>query len=80
MTQHYKELTNDYPVLKDLEEVTKAVSIVRWLKKNKIHVDISWALAYKLKKVETPASVRSFTVLFVRDESGKLLIEKENKP
>ncbi|MDV2502483.1 MAG: hypothetical protein RX318_00810 [bacterium] len=75
-TEHYQELARAFPVLKDLEEVAKAVTVVRWLKKNNVPADLSWAKGYRIQKVDTPENVRRFVVLTEKDKSGKPWIEK----
>jgi hypothetical protein len=75
-TEHYRELAKAFPILKDLEEVAKAVTVVRWLKKNNVPVDLAWAKSYRIQKVDTPENIRAFFVFTERDESGKPWIEK----
>lgn len=75
-TEHYQDLAKVFPVLKDLEEVTKAVSVVRWLKQNDIPVDPSRANDYPVREVKTPERVRKFFVIPEFDRSGKPLVEK----
>ncbi len=77
-TEHYRELAQAYPVLKDLEEVVKAVCIARWLKREGIPVDLSWAKSLSVAKKETPVSVRRYWVRTL-GSSKKPTIEKEVK-
>ena len=58
-------------------EVTKAVSVVRWLKQENIPLDLVWASSYRVKKVETPATIRRYRVFSVKDSSGKPVMVRE---
>lgn len=77
--EHYQEMTKAFPVLKDLEEVAKAVTVVRWLKQNNVPVDVSWSNAYKIQAADTPETIHGFMVIPEIDASGKPIIEKQVK-
>lgn len=76
-TEHYQELAQAFPVLKDLEEVAKAVSVVRWLKQNNVPIGLSWANGCKIQEVSTPENISKFVVTWASNESGKPLIERQ---
>ena len=75
VTAHYDDLAVMFPVLKDLEEVASAVTVVRWLKENHLPVDLSWANSYPLKEIHTPETIRRLVVFWATDPSGKPIIE-----
>lgn len=77
-TRHYEDFSKAYPVLKELVDVTKAVSVVRWLKQENIPLDLSWSRSYGVEKVETPSTTRRYQVLTVHDSSGKPVIVRES--
>ena len=79
-TRHYQGLAKSFPVLKDLEEVAKAVCVVRWLKKEKIPVDLAWANAHAVKRVQTPSTVRRLSVVLMGDAKGKPVIHAAAAP
>jgi hypothetical protein len=75
VTQQFEVLSDRIPVLKDLKEVAQTVAVVRWLKRNRIGLDPTWAQIYPVKKVPTPQRFRLINVsLLYRD--GKPVIEK----
>ena len=71
VTRHFAELAKEIVVLQQFEEAAKAVSVVRWLKKEDVPVDLSWAKSYELMPMETPAAVRRYSVSLSRDQEGK---------
>jgi hypothetical protein len=73
---HYKELSREFPALRELEEVAKVLAVVRWLKQNNVPVDLSWANNYKLEEIFTPEKVLRFSVVPVKNEEGRAIIEK----
>lgn len=75
LTQHYDDFSRAFPVLSRLKEAAKAVAVVRWLKQNKVPLDLAWARSYPLAKVDTPEKIRRFTVYIYRDRSGKPLVD-----
>lgn len=63
VTARYAEFAERYPALKELREIAKAVSVVRWLKQHKIAIDNpNWAKELSIPAVATPATVRRFAV------------------
>ncbi|MDP1840796.1 MAG: hypothetical protein Q8N31_15540 [Reyranella sp.] len=77
LTDHYDELTRAFPALEQLREAAKAVAAVRWLKQNKVPLDLEWAKTYKLAAVETPELVPRFSVYVNRDDDGRPIVEKK---
>ena len=75
VTSHYAELAEVFPILKDLEEVAAAVTVVRWLKQSHVPVELSWAMRFHTEEITTPEKIRRFVVLWVTDTSGKPMIE-----
>jgi hypothetical protein len=84
VTKHYGDLTQSFPVLGDLQEVAKAVCVVRWLKQQKIALDDpNWAKSFPIQKTATPPNVRRFAVEEVFNlEKGLLVpvVEKGTTP
>ena len=76
VSENYGEFARSFPVLKDLEEVAKAVSIVRWLGENRVPVDRSWTERLRIEAIQTPARLVNHTVIWMRDAAGKPLIER----
>lgn len=63
VTARYSEFAERYPTLKELREIAKAVSVVRWLKQHQIAIDNpNWAKELSIPAVATPATVRRFAV------------------
>ncbi|HKZ03403.1 MAG TPA: hypothetical protein VJ180_14255, partial [Pyrinomonadaceae bacterium] len=77
LTQHYDEFARAFPVLNSLKEAAKAVSVVRWMKQNGVALDLAWAKSFPLTKIETPDTIRRFTVLIHRDSSGRPQVETQ---
>jgi hypothetical protein len=84
VTAHYDDLAKQYPALKELKEVAKAVCVTRWLKQQKVAFDQpDWAKTYPIKNIDTPATVRRFAVEPVlRFEKGLPIpaMDKGNAP
>jgi hypothetical protein len=76
VSENYGILAQSFPVLKDLEEAAKAVSIVRWLKESQVPMDLSWTKVLRVEAVQTPARLVNHTVIWMRDAAGKPLIER----
>jgi len=76
LTEHYDDLSQAFPVLAQLREAAKTVAIVRWLKENRVPLDLAWAKTFNLEKVETPEKIQRFTVNIYRDKDGKPRIEE----
>lgn len=75
LSQHYEDFARSFPVLTSLKEAAKTVAMVRWLKQNGVPLDLAWAKSYPLTKVDTPDTIRRFSVYVYRDRSGKPLVE-----
>ena len=71
VTRDFDKLADHIVVLKQLKEVAKAVSVVRWMKKNDISVDMTWANSYELMHIDTPRTVRSYNVFLLRKRDGE---------
>lgn len=75
LTQHYDEFAQAFPVLQQLREAAKTVSVVRWLKANNVPLDQTWAKGFVLPKVTTLDKVLRYSVYISRDKSGKPEVE-----
>ena len=75
LTEHYDDLARAFPILAQLREAASATAVVRWLKENKVAVDLNWAQRYPLAKISTPDTVQRFAVYVHRDKNGKPLVE-----
>lgn len=75
LTQHYDDFARAFPVLTSLKEAAKAVSVVRWMKQNGVALHLAWAQSFPLTKVDTPDTIRRFSVLINRDKSGRPQVE-----
>ncbi len=76
ITNHFDDFARAFPVLARLREAAKAVAVVRWLKQNKVPLDLAWAKSYPLTSVTTPDTIRRFSVYVHRDRTtGKPVIE-----
>jgi hypothetical protein len=75
LTRHYDDFARSFPVLARLKEAAKAVAVVRWLRQNKVTLDLDWAKNYRLASVDTPDKIRRFSVYVHRDRTGKPVVE-----
>jgi len=53
LTTHYDDLAKEYSDLEKLRQLAKIVSVVKWLKDNKVPVDLDWLDNYQIKSVPT---------------------------
>jgi len=63
-TRRFDELAAWRPVLKQLVEVAKAVTIVRWLQQAEVPTDLDWARAYEVESLKTPSTITRYRVVF----------------
>lgn len=74
-TEHYDELAQAFPALKELVEVTKVTSIVRRLRRDGIELDRASLGEYRPTVAETPATLRRYGYLVAYDAQGRVLVE-----
>jgi len=82
-TRNYDDLARAYPVLKELVEVAKAVSVVRYLHREGIELDRQWERNHQPTAAETPATIRRYGYYLTFDATGRVLLEsakQEAKP
>jgi hypothetical protein len=77
LTKNYEDFARAFPVLTSLKEAAKAVSVVRWMKLNGIPLNRAWAQSHSLTKVDTPETIRRFSVYVYRDSSGRPQVEAQ---
>lgn len=76
ITNHFDDFARAFPVLARLREAAKAVAVVRWLKQNKVPLELAWARSHPLTPATTPDTIRRFSVYVHRDRTtGKPIIE-----
>jgi hypothetical protein len=63
-TLRFDELAEWRPILKELVEVAKAVTIVRWLKQARVPVGMEWARSYEIEPLATPSTTTRYKVVF----------------
>ncbi len=61
-TQNYAALANEWPILKKLEQLGKVVAIIKWIKDNKIPIDLSFLDNHPIEFFSTAASTPTVTV------------------
>ena len=80
ISEHFEEYTAVYPVWRDLVEVAKAVTAVRWLHQQGVVVDEAWARNCAIQPVETIDTMKRVSVEFEFDKDGKPTVEKQVQP
>lgn len=71
VNRNYRTLANTFPVLNELEDVGKTVAVVRWLKRNRIPVNLTWARSHRARNVPTEDVIPAYLVYVMRDGRGK---------
>ncbi|MCX6031850.1 MAG: hypothetical protein NT169_21430 [Chloroflexi bacterium] len=62
LTAHYDEYAAQFPILRQLKELGKLVSLAKWLRDQKIPLDLAWLNARGRAAVETPFTTPALTV------------------
>ena len=61
-TQNYAAFANEWPILKKLEQLGKTVAIIKWIKDNRIPVDLSFLDNFPIEFFSTVTSTPTVTV------------------
>ncbi len=61
-TQNYAAFANEWPILKKLEQLGKIVAIIKWIKDNRIPIDLSFLDNFPIEFFSTATSTPTVTV------------------
>lgn len=75
-TQYYDDFARERPVLKELQQLAKIVSVAKWLKDNHIPVDMSWLDRYTVKAVATAKTTPAQAVWSEPIQQGAVLYKE----
>ncbi len=71
LTTQYSNLSGRYPSIRKLPELAKLVAIAKWMRDQRIPVDLTWIDDYEITPVETPEIVKaSIASRVVRPKGG----------
>lgn len=80
LSEHFADFAAIYPEWRELVEVAKAVTFVRWLRQQGVAMDEAWARDVPIQPVETIDTMRRVSVEFQFDKDGKPIVEKQVQP
>jgi RHS repeat-associated protein len=70
LTKNYAKYAKQYPVLKELERLGKITALVKWMKKNKIPLDLSLFKKYKPAHRKTPKNTPSIVASVTNEKQA----------
>ncbi|MGA9347231.1 MAG: CHAT domain-containing protein [Anaerolineae bacterium] len=62
LTEHYDQYAADFPILRQLEELAKLVSLAKWLQDEDISTDLAWLGVDEVEHTDTPVTTPGITV------------------
>ncbi len=70
-TKNYSKFAKYYPILKELKRLGKITAIVKWIKENKIPIDLSLFKKYKPARYDTPSKTPAIYVIHKHKDKHK---------
>lgn len=62
LTEHYEQYAADFPILRQLEELAKLVSLAKWLQDEDVSTDLAWLGVVEVTHTDTPLTTPGITV------------------